>query len=102
MTAIPLAFVAITLWSFLAYWGSELTGVPPLLTLAVAFSVSGGLSLFSPRGWRVSAATCDVGVAGIFGYHLFFFSALQHAPAVEANLINYLWPQAEDRRGVRK
>jgi drug/metabolite transporter (DMT)-like permease len=33
-----------------------------------------------------------VGVAGIFGYHFLYFRAFTFAPAVEANLINYLWP----------
>lgn len=33
-----------------------------------------------------------VGVGGLFGYHFFYFLALRNAPAVEANLINYLWP----------
>jgi drug/metabolite transporter (DMT)-like permease len=31
-------------------------------------------------------------VGGIFGYHFLYFSAFQHAPAVETNLMNYLWP----------
>ncbi len=30
--------------------------------------------------------------AGLFGYHALYFAALKNAPAVEANLINYLWP----------
>jgi drug/metabolite transporter (DMT)-like permease len=29
---------------------------------------------------------------GLFGYHAALFSALQLAPAVQANLVNYLWP----------
>jgi drug/metabolite transporter (DMT)-like permease len=33
-----------------------------------------------------------VGVCGLFGYHFFYFLAIQNAPAIEANLINYLWP----------
>jgi drug/metabolite transporter (DMT)-like permease len=33
-----------------------------------------------------------LGIAGLFGNHLFYFLALRHAPAAEANLINYLWP----------
>jgi drug/metabolite transporter (DMT)-like permease len=28
----------------------------------------------------------------LFGFHFFLFIALRHAPAVEANLVNYLWP----------
>jgi drug/metabolite transporter (DMT)-like permease len=33
-----------------------------------------------------------LGIAGLFGYHFFYFLALRHAPAVEASLIAYLWP----------
>jgi len=33
-----------------------------------------------------------IGVGGLFGYHLFFFIAMANAPAVEASLLNYLWP----------
>ena len=33
-----------------------------------------------------------IGVGGLFVYHFFYFFALKNAPAVEANLINYLWP----------
>jgi drug/metabolite transporter (DMT)-like permease len=31
-------------------------------------------------------------VGGLFGYHALYFAALALAPAVEANLLNYLWP----------
>jgi drug/metabolite transporter (DMT)-like permease len=33
-----------------------------------------------------------IGVLGLFGYHAALFTALQLAPAVQANLVNYLWP----------
>ncbi len=33
-----------------------------------------------------------LGVGGLFGYHALYFLALRTAPAVEASLINYLWP----------
>ena len=33
-----------------------------------------------------------LGVYGLFGYHAALFAALQNAPAVQANLVNYLWP----------
>lgn len=32
------------------------------------------------------------GLLGIFGYHALFFLALERAPIVQANLLNYLWP----------
>ncbi|OYY02900.1 MAG: EamA family transporter, partial [Acidocella sp. 35-58-6] len=31
-------------------------------------------------------------VGGLFGYHALYFFALSHAPAAQANLLNYLWP----------
>lgn len=31
-------------------------------------------------------------VAGLFGFHFFYFLSLRSAPPVEANLINYTWP----------
>lgn len=33
-----------------------------------------------------------LGAWGVLGYHALFFAALDHAPMVEANLLNYLWP----------
>jgi drug/metabolite transporter (DMT)-like permease len=40
----------------------------------------------------VPLGTFAIGVTGIFGYHLLLFLAFRLAPAVEANLLNYLWP----------
>ena len=33
-----------------------------------------------------------LGVAGLFFYHALYFTALSHAPPVDASLIAYLWP----------
>jgi drug/metabolite transporter (DMT)-like permease len=90
--AILYALAAILIWSTLALAGSGLKGVPPFLLLGVAFCTSGLLGLLRPRGWRISLPTLAVGVGGIFGYHFLYFRAFALAPAVEANLINYLWP----------
>jgi drug/metabolite transporter (DMT)-like permease len=86
------ALAAILLWSTLALAGAGLKGVPPFLLLGIAFCTSGLMGLFRPRGWRISLPTLAVGVGGIFGYHFLYFRAFALAPAVEANLINYLWP----------
>lgn len=37
-------------------------------------------------------AALALGIYGLFGFHFFLFIALRHAPPVEANLVNYLWP----------
>ncbi len=87
-----LALAAIGLWSTLALAGAGLSRVPALLLLGVSLSTSGAVGLLRPRGWRIPLRTLAVGVAGIFGYHFLYFRAFATAPAVEVNLINYLWP----------
>ncbi len=87
-----LAFAAILLWSTLALLGSRLVHLPPFLLLGCALGLSGLISAARPRAWRVPLRTLAVGVGGIFGYHFLYFRAFALAPAVEANLINYLWP----------
>ncbi len=92
LSAVLLAFAAIALWSFLGILSASLGGLPPLLITGAALCISGLVSLVRLRDWRVPFKTLLIGVGGIFGYHFFYFTALQLAPAVEANLVNYLWP----------
>jgi drug/metabolite transporter (DMT)-like permease len=40
----------------------------------------------------VPLPTLALGVYGLFGFHFLLFVALRHAPPVQANLVNYLWP----------
>ncbi len=92
MNSLVLALLAILLWSTLALLGSLLNTVPSFLLLGIVFSIAGTTSLVRRKGWHIPLTTLLVGVAGIFGYHFFYFRAFALAPAVEANLINYLWP----------
>lgn len=92
LTASLLALGAVLLWSFLAYLGARLTLLPPLLVVAIALCISGLLSAARFQQWKVPIRTFAVGVGGIFGYHFLYFSAFKHAPAIEVNLMNYLWP----------
>ncbi len=92
MTSILLALTAILIWSTLALFSSQLTHVSPFLVLGVALMLSGAFSLVRRSAWRIPLTTLAVGVGGIFGYHFLYFSAMALAPAVEASLINYLWP----------
>jgi len=92
LSAVLFALGTITLWSFLGYLGASLANVPPLLITGLALSISGLVGMLRIRDWKVPLKTLMVGFGGIFGYHFFYFTGLQHAPVVEANLVNYLWP----------
>ena len=96
MTANLLALGAIALWASLAALGVALSHVPPFLltglSLLVGSVIALPLSRFDWRQWRVPPATLAMGVYGLFAYHFLLFIALRHAPPVQANLVNYLWP----------
>jgi drug/metabolite transporter (DMT)-like permease len=90
------ALGAIVLWASLATLATLLSDIPPFLLTGIGLLVGSLISLplsrFKLSAWKVPAKTLMVGVYGLFGYHLMLFIALQTAPAVEANLVNYLWP----------
>ena len=92
LSATLFALGAILMWSFLAFLGARVSHLPPLLVVATALCVSGLVGALRWRDWRVPRRTLAVGIGGIFGYHFLYFAALQNAPAVEASLMNYLWP----------
>ncbi len=98
-TATAIGFCAVLLWALLAVLTVGSAPVPPLQLNAICFAIGGGIGLiwvvangrFSAlrhTRWQVYA----FGTAGLFGYHLLYFSALRNAPAAEAGLIAYLWP----------
>ena len=91
-----LALAAIALWGTLATLGVELAHVPPFLLtglgLLAGSLIALPLSRLRLQAWKVPLPTLLVGIYGLFGFHWLLFLALRHAPAVEANLINYLWP----------
>ena len=86
------ALGAIALWATLASLGVALRHVPPFLLTGLALLIGSVPSWPLLRQWRVPPSTLALGIGGLFGYHLLLFIALRHAPAVEANLVNYLWP----------
>lgn len=96
MIANLLALGAIGLWASLAALGVSLSHVPPFLLTGVALLVGSlialPLSRFDFRLWLVPARTLAIGIYGLFAYHFLLFIALRHAPPVQANLVNYLWP----------
>ena len=90
------ALGAIALWAVLASLGVTLRHVPPFLLTGIALVIGSvpawPLVARNPRLWAIAPSTLALGVYGLFGFHFLLFIALRIAPAVEANLVNYLWP----------
>lgn len=95
------ALASIVLWGTLAAAvGDALKGVPAAALVLWSFVFAAPTLV----GWELARgrkprdflrARWDVvalGLWGIFGYHALLFAALERAPIVEANLLNYLWP----------
>lgn len=91
---------AIGFWASLALFTTLSGKVPPFLMVGLTFSVA---ALLMIAKWLIAgesvaakfalpARVWALGVYGLFGYHALYFLALKSAPAVEANLLNYLWP----------
>ncbi len=97
--ATAIGALAVALWSTLALLTVLAGGLPPLQLVAMTFAIAGAVGI-TIRALRrgsgaarvVPAGAWALGVAGLFGYRALYFAALALAPAVEANLINYLWP----------
>ena len=81
------------MWSII---GHALRHVPPFLLTGLSLLIGGLIALplsgFKLSVWRVPLSTLALGVYGLFGYHFLLFLALRQAPAVQANLVVYLWP----------
>jgi len=90
--ATSLALLAILIWSFSGFLISHLGHVPPFLQVGITLSIAGVSGLLRWRAWRMPWKTLAVGVGGIFGNLFFYYTAFKHAPVIEANLMNYLWP----------
>lgn len=94
-----IGFSAVVMWALLALLTDASGQVPPFLLSAMTFTIGTGVGLaarlFMPRvakPAKVPGMVWIIGIAGLFGYHFFYFTALRNAPAVEASLIAYLWP----------
>lgn len=91
---------AILLWSTLASLTAVAGPIPPFQLAAMTFgigAVAGAVGVVAsgrPAAEIVSApaGALALGVAGLLGYHALYFYALQNAPTIEANVVNYLWP----------
>lgn len=95
-----LGLLTILLWSSLALFTVYSGAIPPFELLSISFFIASfiGLAMLKKQRktikdlFKVPLKAYFFGVLGLFGYHFFYFIAVKNAPAVEANLLNYLWP----------
>jgi drug/metabolite transporter (DMT)-like permease len=104
LRATLIGFIAVLLWATLALFTTATGRVPPFQLLSLTFGFAFALSLvrWAWLAWRDAEAFRRIfrqrlavwllGIAGLFGYHALYFTALDHAPPVEASLICFLWP----------
>lgn len=98
--ATAVGFGAVLLWALLAALTVAAAPVPPFQLSALCFGIGGlaGLGWIRLRGRGLGGlrglppAVWVVGVAGLFGYHFFYFTALRLAPPAQASLVAFLWP----------
>jgi drug/metabolite transporter (DMT)-like permease len=97
--ATAIGFSAVLMWSLLALMTAASGKMPPFQLSAIAFLIGSlpGLVVFAVKPQRMTALRQPwpvwlTGIAGLFGYHFFYFTALRNAPPAEAGLIAYLWP----------
>ena len=99
LRATLIGFTAILMWSFLALFTAASGKMPPFQLSAICFAIGSipGILVLILNPSRIAllkqpAKVWITGIAGLFGYHFLYFTALRNAPAVEAGLIAYLWP----------
>ncbi|WP_377290654.1 DMT family transporter [Rhizobium sp. SG2393] len=99
LRATVIGFTAILMWALLALMTAASGTMPPFQLSAICFFIGAlpGLVVLVLKPERLAllkqpAKVWITGIAGLFGYHFLYFTALRNAPAVEAGLIAYLWP----------
>ena len=92
--------ITILLYSSLALFSIFTSNIPAFELTSLSFFIASFVGLAFLRKQKVHISNLFkipvkawlIGISGLFGYHFFYFLAIKNAPAVEANLINYLWP----------
>lgn len=86
------AFFAIFFWASLASLSTLVSNIPPFFLTGVSLTIGSILSFHKIKQWNWNLKSVLFGVYGIAGFHIFYFLGLRNAPALETNLVNYLWP----------
>ena len=104
LRATAIGGIAVLLWAVLALLTTAAQPMPPFQLMALTFGIA---FLLAMGKWNVArlgggppvlshlrqpVRVWVLGVAGLYGYHFFYFTALGHAPPADASLIAFLWP----------
>lgn len=104
LRATAIGGIAVLLWAVLAPLTTAAQPMPPFQLMALTFGIA---FLLAMGKWNVArlgggppvlshlrqpVRVWVLGVAGLYGYHFFYFTALGHAPPADASLIAFLWP----------
>jgi drug/metabolite transporter (DMT)-like permease len=100
LRATAIGATTILLWSTLATLAALSGQIPPFQLVAMSFPFAFFIGVALRRrqnggagpSRKLPGRVWALGIFGMFGYHSCYFLAIKNAPAVEANLINYLWP----------
>lgn len=91
-------YIALIFWALSAPFAVHIKTIPVFEALTIIFTVSFLLSairLTFYKQWsklRQPWLLWLVGFLGIYGNDVLYIAAFKHAPAAQADLINYLWP----------
>ena len=88
-----IGFTAILMWAALAVLTKLIGPIPPFQLTAMSFTIAFliGVVIWMRDGGnlighlKLPGVVWALGIVGLFGYHFFYFMALQNAPAVEAS-----------------
>ncbi len=91
--------LALLMWSLSATFVTSINNIPTFEVIAIAFSISfliTAIILTVKHQWYKILGQplilWIVGLLGVYGNDVTFIAAFKYAPALHADLINYLWP----------
>ncbi|MFH0255862.1 DMT family transporter [Vibrio rumoiensis] len=86
------AMVTILMWSSLASLTVGINHIPASLSVGIVLLIAMLPGIKYYRNWKLPINVWLTAIIGMFGYHFLLFDAFSRAPAVEVNMIQYLWP----------
>lgn len=93
-----IGYAGLFMWSLAALFTAAVESIPTFEILSIVFIISfsvTAIKLSTSKTWHKVLQPWPIwllGIIGIYGNDVLYVSAFKHAPAVQADLINYLWP----------